>query len=236
MQGDIAMKSIIVGGGKIGYNLFKTLKERGHQVTLIERDKDKCLRVSEDINTEVIWGDGTNLEVLKDAGIEEADIIAAVTGTDEENLVICQIAKMTFNTKKTIARVNNPKNTTIFKTLGIDNTVCSTAVIANLIEYELDHEDYRIVNTFERGSMVLAEIVINKSSLWCGKVIKDLTLPEECVFVSVLRGEKVIYPKGDTLLLCDDKVLIVTNNSVLPVLAKELYDGGNKKWNSKKMR
>ena len=230
------MKSLIVGGGKIGYNLFKTLKERGHQVTLIERDKDTCLKISEDISAEVIWGDGTNMEVLKDAGIEEADIIAAVTGTDEENLVICQIAKMSFNTKKTIARVNNPKNIVIFKTLGIDNTVCSTAVIANMIEYELDKEDYRIVNTFERGSMVLAEIVINERSLWCGKIIKDLILPEECVFVSILRGDKVIYPRGDTLILNDDKVLIVTNTSVLSVLVKELYGGGNKKWNSKKMR
>lgn len=230
------MKSVIIGGGKIGYNLFKTLKERGHQVTLIERDKDTCLKISEDINTDVIWGDGTDLEVLKDAGIEEADIIAAVTGTDEENLVICKIAKMNFDIKKTIARVNSPKNTVIFKTLGIDNTVCSTAVIANLIEYELDNEYCRIVNTFERGSMVLAEILISKSSHWCGKIIKDLILPEECVFVSVLRGEKVIYPRGDTLLLSDDKVLIVTNNSVLPVLIKELYDGGNRNWNSKKMR
>lgn len=230
------MKSIIVGGGKIGYNLFKTLKERGHQVSLIERNKNTCLKISEDINAEVIWGDGTSLEILKDAGIEEADIIAAVTGTDEENLVICQIAKMSFNTKKTIARVNNPKNTAIFKTLGIDNTVCSTAVIANLIEYELDNENYRIVSTFERGSMILVEVLVNKSSLWCDKMVKDLILPKECVFVSVLRGEKVIYPRGDTLLMNDDKVLIVTNNSVLSVLVNELYNGGNKKWNSKKMR
>jgi len=228
------MKSIIVGGGKIGYNLFKTLKERGHHVALIERDKDACLKISEDLNAEVIWGDGTNLEILKDAGIEEADIIAAVTGTDEENLVICQIARMSFNIKKTIARVNNPKNTIIFKTLGIDNTVCSTAVIANMIEYELDKEDYRIVNTFERGSMVLAEIVINKGNIWCGKTIKELVLPEECVFVSILRGDKVIYPRGDTLILSDDKVLIVTNNSVLSVLVKELYNGGNKNGTQKR--
>lgn len=230
------MKSIIIGGGKIGYNLFKTLKERGHQVTLIERDKDVCLKIAEDINTDVIWGDGTDLEVLKDAGIEEAEIVAAVTGTDEENLVICQIAKLSFLTKKTIARVNNPKNTTMFKTLGIDNTVCSTEVIANLIEYELDKENYRIVNTFEHGSMVLAELLICENSLWCDQMIKDLVLPEECVFVSVLHGERVIYPRGDTQLRSGDKALIITNNSVLAILVKEFYDGGNKRWKSKKMR
>lgn len=228
------MKSIIVGGGKIGYNLFKTLKERDHQVTLIERDKSTCLRIAEDTNTDVIWGDGTDLEVLKDAGIEEAEIVAAVTGTDEENLIICQVAKLSFNTRKTIARVNSPKNIIMFKTLGIDSTVCSTDVIAKLIEYELDKEDYRIVNTFERGSMVLAEIAIDKSNFWCDKMIKDLDLPKECVFGSVLRGEKAIYPRGDTLILEGDKVLVITNNPVLSVLVNKLHDGGNKKWELKK--
>ena len=224
------MKTIIIGGGKIGYYLFKTLKERGYKVTIIERDKETCMKIAEDFNADVIWGDGTNLEVLKDAGIEEAEIIAAVTGTDEENLVICQIAKLSFNSKRTIARVNNPKNTTMFKNLGIDNTVCSTEVIANLIEYAFDKDDYRIISTLERGSMVLAELLIKENNLWCNKRVKDLILPEECVFVSVLRGESVIYPRGDTQILPNDKVVIITNKSVLPVLISELYEGGNKKW------
>ncbi|MGB4440237.1 MAG: NAD-binding protein, partial [Sedimentibacter sp.] len=109
------MKTIIIGGGKVGSNLFKILKEKNYEVTVIEQDKDTCLKIAEDISADVICGDGTDLEVLKDAGIEEAEIIAAVTGTDEENLVICQIAKISFNTKKTIARVNNPKNIKMFK-------------------------------------------------------------------------------------------------------------------------
>lgn len=224
------MKTIIIGGGKIGYNLLKTLKERGHQVTIIERDKDTCLKIAEDIDAEVIWGDGTNLDVLSDAGIEEAEIIAAVTGTDEENLVICQIAKLSSKIKKTIARVNNPKNNIMFKNLGIDNTVCSTEVIANLIEYALNKEDYRIINTFERGSTILAELLMKAEGPWCNKMIKDLILPDECVFVSILRGEKVIYPRGDTQILCDDKVIIITNNLTLSDLATALYNGGNKKW------
>lgn len=230
------MKTIIIGGGKIGYNLFKTLKERGRQVTLIERDKEACMKISEDMNTDVIWGDGTDLEVLKDAGIEEAEVVVAVTGTDEENLVICQIAKLSFNSKRTIARVNNPKNTIMFKNLGIDNTVCSTEVIANLIEYALNKDDYRIVNTLGRGSMVLAELSMKEAGVWCNKTIKELILPKECVFVSVLRGDEVIYPRGDTQILCNDKVLIVTNYSALSDLVDELYDGGNKKWMSRKMK
>ncbi len=230
------MKTIIIGGGKIGYNLFKTLREREHQVTLIERDKATCMKIAEDINTDVIWGDGTDIEVLKDAGIEEAEIVAAVTGTDEENLVICQIAKLSFNSMRTIARVNNPKNTIMFKKLGIDNIVCSTEVIANLIEYALDKDDYRILNTFERGSMVLAELSIKEDCPWRNKMIKDLLLPKECVFVSVIRGNQIIYPRGDTQILYNDKVLIITNNSALSALAAELYDGGNIKWKLRKTK
>jgi trk system potassium uptake protein TrkA len=137
---------------------------------------------------------------------------------------------------RTIARVNNPKNVIMFKNLGIDNTVCSTEVIANLIEYSLNKEDYRIVNTLGRGIMLLAELSVKEDGPWSGKMIKDLILPLECVFVSVLRGDDVIYPKGDTQILCNDKVLIVTNNIALSDLVAELYDGGNKRWKSRKMK
>ncbi|MDF2611894.1 MAG: trkA1 [Lachnospiraceae bacterium] len=230
------MKTIIIGGGKVGYNLFKTLRERDYNVALIERDKETSLRIAEDFNTDVILGDGTNMEVLIDAGIEEAEIVAAVTGSDEENLVICQIAKLTFNTQKTIARVNNPKNTIMFKNLGIDDTVCSTEVIANLIEFSLDKEDYRIISILERGSMVLAELNMKKKTPWSNKFVKDLVLPTECVLVSILRGENVIYPRGDTRIHVNDKVVIITNKSILSILTTELYDGGTKKWTIGKIR
>lgn len=230
------MKTIIVGGGKVGYNLFKTLKERGYDVALIERDKETSIRIAEDFNTDVIWGDGTNLDVLIDAGIDEAEIVAAVTGSDEENLVICQIAKLSFHTKKTIARVNNTKNTVMFKNLGIDDTVCSTEVIANLIEFSLDKEDYRIISILERGSMVLTELSMKEGTPWSNKLVKDLILPSECVLVSILRRENVIYPRGDTQILVNDKVVIISNKSILSILIAELYDGGMKKWASVKMK
>lgn len=230
------MRTIIVGGGKIGYNLLKILKERNHLVTLIERDKDTCIKIADEMNVEIICGDGTDLEVLNDAGIDEAEIVAAVTGTDEENLVICQIAKLSSNSMRTISRVNNPKNMVMFKQLGIDNIVCSTQVIANLIEYSLDKDDYRILNTFERGSMVLAELSIKENCPWLNKELRDLELPKECVFVSILRGDQIIYPRGNTQILFKDKVLIITNNSALSILVSELYDGGNAKWKLRKMK
>lgn len=224
------MKTIIIGGGKVGYNLLKTLKGRDYEVTLIERDKDTCTKIAEDFETDVIWGDGTNLDVLKDAGIEDAEIIAAVTGLDEENLVICQIAKVSFGAQKTIARINNPQNIDMFKKLGIDNAVCSTEVIANLVEYAFDQEDYRVISTLERGLMIITELSIRENNIWSNQMVKDLIIPKECVLVSIIRGETVIYPRGDTQILANDKVIVITNKSVLASLVSELYDGGTKKW------
>jgi trk system potassium uptake protein TrkA len=145
------MKAVIVGGGKVGYYLFKTLKQKGYEAVIIERERDLCLRIAEELEGEIICGDGSEIEVLKDAGIDEAEIVAAVTGKDEENLVICQMVKLNFNVGKTIARINNPKNRPIFKELGVDKTVCSTEVIASLIEGEFDCEEVKIVQTLERG-------------------------------------------------------------------------------------
>ena len=171
--------------------------------------------------------------MLKDAGIDDAEVVAAVTGSDEENLVICQIAKTTFNVSKTIARVNNPKNITMFKELGVDKTVCSTAVIANLIEYEIDKDNFKIIQSFERGAMILVEIKIDKDSIWCEEFIKDLDLPGECVVTTVLRNEKAIYPRGNTRIIEYDNILVLTNNTGLSEL-KKLFKGGSKNAKNKK--
>lgn len=222
------MKSIIIGGGKIGYYLLKTLKERKYDVVLIERDKNICQKIAEDIGVNIIYGDGTDIDVLKDAGIDDVEVIAAVTGTDEENLVICQIAKSSFNVAKTIARVNNPKNIAMFKALGVDKIVCSTEVIANLIEYEFDKDNFKIIQTFERGSMIMVEIKIDKDNYWCDNLIKDLELPDECVFTSILRNEKVIYPRGNTRIIEFDNILVLTNNLGLLELKNKHHNGGTK--------
>jgi trk system potassium uptake protein TrkA len=128
------MKAIIVGGGKVGYYLFKTLRENRYDVVLVERKEALCKKISEELDGEIICGEGSDLEVLKDADIGRAEVVAAVTGKDEENLVICQMAKMNFNVKKTIARINDPKNGPIFKALGVDEIVCNTEAISNLIK------------------------------------------------------------------------------------------------------
>ena len=220
------MKSIIIGGGKIGFNLLKTLKDRGYNVTLVEIDEETCKKIAEDIDTDIICGDGTNLDVLKDAGINGADIIAAVTGNDEENLVVCQIAKKGFNIGKSIARINNPKNIPMFKALGVDQTVCSTEVIADLIEYEFDRDVCKIVQTFDRGAMILIEVTVKEGNRWINQYVKDLTLPSECVIVSVLRDEKALFVRGDTQIQNGDNIHIITNRATVPEIKKQLHSGG----------
>jgi trk system potassium uptake protein TrkA len=220
------MSSIIVGGGKIGYYVMRTLHERGVDAVIIERNEAICTKIAEDLDVDVICGDGTDMTVLKDAGIGEAEIVAAVTGTDEENLVICEIAKTSFSVPRTIARVNNPKNIAMFKALGIDKIVCSTEVIANLIENELDRDDYHVIQTFERGAIILVEVYISEKSPWCGKQLKNLELPGECVIATILRAEKIIYPRGETDILCGDKVLLLTNQPVLAKLRKNIQHTG----------
>ncbi|MGL6104967.1 potassium channel family protein [Romboutsia sp.] len=207
------MKVIVIGGGKVGFYLIKTLKQKKHHVTLIEKDENLCNKIAEQMDIDIINGDGTDIDVLKDADIDIADVVAAVTGKDEENLVICQVAKTNFNIQHTIARVNNPKNQTVFKTLGVDSTVCSTQVITNLIDWECESEQIKIIQTFERGEMVLVEVEIDKKISWVNKYIKDINMPKNSVIVSVFRDSQVIYPKGDTMIKESDKVVLVTDSS-----------------------
>lgn len=228
------MKSIVIGGGKIGSNLLKTLKERGYDVTLVEKDEDVCRRIAEDINASIICGDGTDIDVLKDAGINNADIIAAVTGLDEENLIVCQIAKKGFNIGKSIARINNPKNIAMFTALGVDQTVCSTEVIANLIEYEFDRDVCKIVQTFDRGAMILVEVIVNEQNRWLNCFVRELVLPTDCVIASIMRDGKVIFPRGDTQIMKNDNIYIITNRATFPEIKKLLHNGGTQHAKQKK--
>lgn len=222
------MSSIIVGGGKIGYNLMRTLHDRGIKTILVEKNEAICSKIAEELSVDVILGDGTDIRVLLDAGINDADVIAAVTGSDEANLVICEIAKASFFVSQTIARVNNPKNIEMFKALGIDKIVCSTEVIANLIENELEKDDYHVIQAFERGHMLLVEVNISDNSPWCDKKLKDLDLPDDCVISTIFRTGKIIFPRGDTEIFGGDKVILVTNPKVLATLRKNIHHTGSK--------
>lgn len=202
------MKAIVIGGGKVGYYLLKTLKDKGYKLTLIEKNSGLCNKIAEELEVDVICGDGTEIDVLKDADIEESEVVAAVTGKDEGNFIICQIININFHNINTIARINNPKNRALFKALGIQKTVCSTEVISNLIESELNNSKVRVVQTLDRGEMILVETIIGQDSKWRSKLISNIGIPEGCIIVSIFRNDRLIFPKGNIEIREDDRVLI----------------------------
>lgn len=205
------MKAIVIGGGKVGYYLLKTLKDKGYNLTLIEKNLDLCNKIAEEMEIDIICGDGTDIDVLKDAGVEKAEIVATVTGKDEGNFIICQIININFPGINTIARINNPKNRALFKALGIDKTVCSTEVISNLIESELNNSKIRVVQTLDRGEMILVETIIKQGSKWRNKLISNIPIPEGCIIVSIFRNDKLIFPKGSIEIREEDRVLVAVD-------------------------
>ncbi|HOP10599.1 MAG TPA: NAD-binding protein [Oscillospiraceae bacterium] len=201
------MTVVIVGLGKVGYNLAKTLIEGGHKVKMIELRPEICTKVANDLHRSVICGDGSKIEEQTAAETDKADAFIAVTGKDEINLISCQLAKIRFGVKKTVSRVNNPKNLQVVQKLGVDIAVSSTGYIANLIERQLDDADSRFLSTVTAGQVSINEVTVTKGSPLENRMIKELDLPQNCILVSILREGKMIVPRGSVVLLRDDVVV-----------------------------
>ncbi|MEW5803516.1 MAG: NAD-binding protein [bacterium] len=204
------MYIILVGGGKVGYHLAKSLAADKHTVVIIERDEDRCQYMAERLNGLVINGNGCEKRYLREAGIERADVLAAVTGNDEDNLIACQVAQKSFAIKRTVARVNDPKNESSFSHLGIDVPVNSTSIIAKIIEEETTLEDIIPLFTFKKGKLAIVRVDLPTSSPAKNKKLKEIKLPKDCVLVSILRGEDLLIPSGDTMLMEGDEVVALT--------------------------
>lgn len=206
------MHIIIVGGGKIGYYLSKTLISFKHDVVVIEPQKELCEKIANQLNIRVCNGDGTTIEKLEEVEASKADILIAVTGRDEDNLIACQLAKSNFGIKRTIARVNNPKNIDVFKKLGVDSAVSSTSIITDMIEQEIDYSGIKTLMMLKNGKIALSEIEVAEKSLACDKCLKDIRLPKDCILISVIRDDGVIIPNGDTVLYAKDNIIAVSLN------------------------
>jgi len=158
----------------------------------------------------VINGDGCEPRYLEDAQVGRADVVVAVTADDEDNLVICQLAKEIFGVRRTVARVNNPRNEHIFTELGVDVPVNSTTIIAKIIEEEASFDDIINLMTFKRGKLALVRVDLSSDSPVIDKCVKDVKLPENSVFVSIVRGDNVIIPRPETVLMKGDDVIAMT--------------------------
>lgn len=202
---------VIVGGGKVGYYLIKSLLPQDHQIVVIEPITEICHKIANELNIPVINGDGTDIAKLTQINLSKADIFIAVTGKDEDNLIACQLAKKNFGVRRTIARVNNPKNITVFERLGVDIAVSSTSIITDLIEQEVDTSGIKTILKLKKGKIVLLEIDVSIGHGVCGKSLKDIVLPKDCVFISIIREDEIIIPNGFTIIKSGDCIIAATS-------------------------
>ncbi len=215
------MRVLVVGGGKIGYYLTKTLLEREYDVSLIEKDAAVAAKLASEFDIPVVRADATRLDALKGAGIESCDAVIVVTGSDENNLVCCQLATAAFGQKKVITKVNDPKNTEIFDRLGVGTAISNTDHLVRLIEREVDTS--RIKELIEVGEDAsIQEIKLPKRYKLCGNMLMELKLPQNSIIISITRDGKLIIPRGNTRLLDEDTLLVLVKDKELPELMRRL--------------
>jgi trk system potassium uptake protein TrkA len=207
------MYVIVVGGGKVGYYLTKTLSQEGHEVLLIERDPRRVAQLSEELGELVMFGYGDEMRTLEQAGAARADAIVAVTGGDEDNLVICQIAQKRFKTPRIIARVNYPKNRILFEKFGIEHVVSSTEAILMMIEQQIPSAHLIPLAALKQGNLEIVEVDLDASSPVVGKSLAEISLPEGSCVVSIIRAGRAIVPQGDTKLEEGDTVITLVESS-----------------------
>jgi trk system potassium uptake protein TrkA len=204
------MYVLIAGAGKVGWNLGRELISKGHEVTVIEGRRGRYLTVEEELEHAVQYGDATELWVLERAGIQRADLVIAVTGDDEDNILICQVAKEKYLVSRIVARVNNPRNLQHFKLLGIQPAVSATDLILRLIEHEVPQYGLVHLLDFEQEQLEIIEVEVAEGAPAAGKRVVDIALPEGALVISILPKEGVgRVPKGDTMIDAGDEVMVI---------------------------
>jgi trk system potassium uptake protein TrkA len=205
------MYLLIAGGGKVGANFARTLIHEGrHEVTLIEQRRDRFERLEQELEHQVQLGDATEIFVLEKAGIARPpDVVAALTGDDEDNLIISQLAREKYGVPKVIARVNDPRNQAHFDLLGISPTVSATRGLMALIEHEVPEHDLVHLLELRKENLEIVEVMIDKSAPAAGKSVESLDLPEGSRLISVMRNGRSEIAVGSTELLPGDQVLAI---------------------------
>lgn len=205
------MFALIVGGGKVGSYLAQSLAADGHKVVVLEKGTEIISKIKVETDVSVIHADGCDPEKLEEAGVRQADLVVAVTGDDEDNLVVSQLAKHNFKVKRVIARVNNPRNEWLFdRAWGVDVAVSAVHIIAKIIQEETSLGDIVTLLKLRKGEVALAEVKIPAGAASVGKTLQELALPPESVIVAVLRDVHLLIPKADTVIGAGDELLAIT--------------------------
>ena len=218
------MRIVIVGGGKLGYHLATNMLESKHDVRLIEKNKLRCMRLANELDVEVICGDGTEIETLEEAGTQNADCFIAVTGQDQDNLVAAQLAKRQFKAVKVIARANDPRNMDALRILGADIAVSSTEIITNLIVQEVDVAEMHLLATLNKGRAGICAMTLPADTALEGVMLKDIDLPDSSLVISILRGESMMIPNGNTVIHANDEIVAVCEGKSQKQLLKILRE------------
>jgi len=206
------MYIVIVGGGQVGYYLTRALLIEGHEVLVIEKDTALVSTIEDELGSVCVQGDGCEISVLREAGVERADLFIAVTSRDEDNLVACQVAKHKFNVPRTIARVSNPQNETLFNKLGIDITVSSVKLILEHIEEEIPIRPLTHLLALQDSQANIIGMKIPSASSAVGKQIKDIPLPQGSIVLLIIHKEaELVVPTADTTIQAEDRLIAVAN-------------------------
>ena len=203
------MYVIVAGAGKVGWNLARELIAKDREVTLIESNHERYRVVEEELEHAVQYGDATELWVLERAGIQRADLVIAVTGDDEDNILICQVAKEKYGCQRIVARVNNPRNLQHFKLLGIQPAVSATDLILRLIEHEVPEHGLIQLLALEEEHLEIIELEVGVGCEAAGRRVADIDLPDGALIISVLRGGTGFVPKADSVVEAGDQVLLI---------------------------
>jgi trk system potassium uptake protein TrkA len=218
---------IICGAGKVGWNLARELLAKDQEVTLIESDRRRYLTVEQELEHAVQYGDATELWILERAGIQRADLVIAVTGDDEDNILICQVAKEKYLCQRIVARVNNPRNLAHFKLLGIQPAVSATDLILRLIEHEVPQYGLVHLLALEEERLEIIELEVSAGAPAAGKRVGEVHLPEGSLIISVLpKGGGGFVPKADTVIETGDEVLLILDPGLEPAITAQFSPNG----------
>jgi trk system potassium uptake protein TrkA len=215
---------LIIGGGKTGSSVAELLSKEKHRVLVIEHRPDIIERLKEELPPECVFkGDGSLPSTLEAAGISEANVVAAVTGEDEANLVVCTLARFEYGVPRIIARVNNPKNAWLFNAeMGVDVALNEADMMSHLVAEEMSLGDMMTLLKLRKGQYALVEEKVHPMAVAVGKAIRDLMLPPQCVLAAIIRRGELIIPKGDVILQPSDEVISLVHSSEAAALASLL--------------
>jgi trk system potassium uptake protein TrkA len=203
--------AIVAGGGNVGFYLSQNLLAQGQEVLLIERNPERVTEINESLGAVAMAGDAAEAATLVAAGAPRADVVIAVTGEDEDNLVICQVAREKFHVGRTIARVNNPKNESLFRMLGVDVTVSQTNYILSLIEQAIPEQSFVHLLSLRHEDLAIVDAKVSETSAVAQRAIAEIELPANTAIAAVARGPRLIVPNAATELLPGDDVIAVAH-------------------------